>query len=182
MRNINKNEIWVPIENYVGLYEVSSFGRVRSLNYNHTHKKKILSYSKNKNGYLQVNLYKNNIRKTFLVHRLVATAFLPNWFCEEQVNHKDENKHNNNVNNLEWCSSKYNTNYGTAIKRKSEKQINKNKSKIVLQYTSFGEFIKEYPSLSEVNRQLGFPICSISQCCLGKTKQSHGFIWKYKVG
>ena len=110
-------EIWRPIEGYEGLYEVSSYGKVRSLDRydsrNHFRKGKVLSLVKNKEGYLQVNLCCNGKNKMFLVHRLSAQAFIPNPDNLPQVNHKDEDKTNNSVDNLEWCDCSYNNNYGT---------------------------------------------------------------------
>ena len=124
-------EEWRPIEGYEGLYEVSNLGRVRSLdmyvkvgygNYR-LHKGKVLSPTKNKNGYLKVNLYCNGKQKTIDVHRLVTEAFLPNPDNLPQVNHKDENKTNNRVENLEWCDVKYNLSYGTARIRERDTKI-----------------------------------------------------------
>lgn len=120
-------EIWRPIEGYEGLYEVSSYGRVRSLDMYvrcksyRLHKGKVLSPIINTNGYLFVGLQ----GKRFSVHRLVAQAFIPNPQGLPQVNHIDENKSNNNVDNLEWCDAKYNNNYGTARIRGRETLINK---------------------------------------------------------
>ena len=124
-------EIWRPVVGYEGLYEVSNLGRVRSLdmyvkvgygNYR-LHKGKVLSPTKNKNGYLKVNLYCNGKQKTIDVHRLVTEAFLPNPDNLPQVNHKDEDKTNNRVENLEWCDHKYNMNYGTRNIRAKETAI-----------------------------------------------------------
>jgi hypothetical protein len=96
------------------------------------------------------------------------------------VNHKDEDKHNNNFENLEWCDAKYNSNYGTRIKRCSEKKINGKLSKEVLQYSKSGCFIKKWPSLKEIERKIGLNHTSIGDCCRGKQKSSHGFVWKFK--
>ena len=168
-----ENEIWLPVKGFEGLYEVSSFGRVRSLNYNHTGQTKVLSTGESK-GYLFVILYKNGKRKHYSVHRLVASAFLPNWFDDPEVNHRDENPKNNHISNLEWCDSKYNMNYGTRIIRASEKC-----SKPVLQFTKTGEFVREWPSITEAGRN-NFQISCISKCCNGKRQSHKGFIWIYK--
>lgn len=101
-------EIWRPIEGYEGLYEISSYGRVRSLI-----KNIILRLKKEPTGYLRCNLYLNKNMKTVSIHRLVAQAFIPNPNNLPQVNHKDDDKTNNNVTNLEWCTVKYNNDYGT---------------------------------------------------------------------
>lgn len=176
-------EIWKDIKDFEGLYQVSNFGRVRSLNYGGTGKVKLLRPGEDSNGYLQVFLYKNGKRKAFQVHRLVAKVFLPNWFDEPQVNHKDENKHNNfcgtpendfNDGNLEWCDAKYNSNYGTRNERVAEKQ-----SKPVIQLTKTGELVREWPSIREAGRN-GFHQSSVTRCCRGKLKTHKGFHWEYK--
>ena len=114
-------EEWRDIKGYEGKYQVSSYGRIKSLNYNRTKKEKILNPCLTKKGYLIVDLYKNGRRKPCTVHKLVALHFIPNYDNLPQVNHKDENKSNNRVDNLEWCTSIYNNNYGTRNKRMSEK-------------------------------------------------------------
>ena len=114
-------EIWRPVVGYEGLYEVSNTGRVRSLDryvkcdYERyrLHKGKILSPGKDKDGYLFVVLSCNGKHKTITVHRMVAEAFIPNPYNLPQVNHRNEDKTNNRVDNLEWCNAKYNSNYGS---------------------------------------------------------------------
>lgn len=130
-------EIWIDIKGYEGLYQVSNFGRVRSLNYRHTGNKKLLSLCNDKDGYLYVTLSKKGERKNHKIHRLVASVFIPNWFNDFEVNHIDEDKRNNNVENLEWCDRKYNANFGTCIERST-----KLRSKPVLQFTNTGNFIR----------------------------------------
>ena len=110
-------EIWKDIEGYEGRYQVSNFGNVKSLNYKHTGEEKIMQSCKDKIGYLHIKLFMNGKPKMYKVHRLVAQAFIPNSNNYPQVNHKDENKINNNVNNLEWCTAKYNSNFGTRKER-----------------------------------------------------------------
>lgn len=176
------NEEWLPISGFEGLYEISNFGRVKSLGNGITYKtQRIIKQLKNPCGYLKVDLSKNGKVKLFFVHRLVAIAFLENQENLPFVNHKDEDKQNNHVDNLECCSAKYNSNYGTAIDRMVKKQINHiNKSKPVSQFTKTGEFIAEFPSTMEVERLYGYDCSSISKCCNGKIKTSYGYIWKYK--
>lgn len=120
-------EEWRPIEVYEGLYEVSSYGRVRSVDRydsrNQFRKGKVLSPGKDKNGYLKVVLHCNGKCKTINVHRLVAQAFIPNPDNLPMINHKDEDKTNNNVTNLEWCDVKYNLNYGTARIRERDTKM-----------------------------------------------------------
>ena len=114
-------EIWRPVVGYEGLYEVSNTGRVRSLDkydsMNRFLRGRILRLFTDGLGYLRAQLYSNSKRKSFLVHRLVAQAFIPNPDNLPQVNHRDENPSNDNVDNLEWCDGKYNVNYGTRIDR-----------------------------------------------------------------
>lgn len=182
-----KEEIWKPIEGYEGLYEVSSWGRVRSLDKWVAHsintkkfmKGRIRKLQEDGHGYLKVELSKNGKVKTYKVHRLVAEAFIPNPKNYNVVNHKDEVKTNNYVDNLEWCTHSYNVNYGTGIQRKTEKMINGKLSKTVYQYSLSGELIAEYPSTIEVQRQLGFDCGNISKCCTGKKKNVYGYIWRY---
>lgn len=108
-------EIWKDIEGYEGLYQVSNLGRVKNKKRN-----KILSLSKYRTGYSKCGLYKNHTPKTYAVHRLVAQAFIPNPKHYPVVNHEDETRDNNRVDNLEWCTIKYNVNFGNAQKRKAE--------------------------------------------------------------
>ena len=118
-------EEWRPIEGYEGLYEVSNTGQVRSvdryvidsLGHRRFYKSKILSLLKGEYGYIQVNLYCNGKNKKCLVHRLVIEAFLPNPDNLPEVNHLDEDKTNNRVDNLEWCDRKYNLSYGSRQER-----------------------------------------------------------------
>lgn len=175
-------EQWKDIIDYEGLYQVSNLGNVKSLNYNHTGKEQILKASKTKDGYFQVPLWKNGERKWSRVHRLVASHFIPNDdLFKTQINHKDENKQNNNVNNLEWCNLQYNNNYGTRNKRIAKSNTNnQNRSKSVSQYSLDGTFIREWQSMSEIKRKLGYQQANICYCCKGKYKTSYGFIWKYK--
>lgn len=114
-------EEWRPVVGYEGLYEVSNTGQVRSLDkydsINRFYEGRILKLFADRLGYLRVQLYSNSKRKSFLVHRLVAQAFIPNPDNLPQVNHRDEDPSNDNVENLEWCDGKYNVNYGTRIDR-----------------------------------------------------------------
>ena len=167
-----EEEIWCPIKCYKGLYQVSDKGRVRSMKFR---KERILKLSRDKNGYLKVGLCNNGEQKMYMVHRLVAQTFTPNPQNLTEVNHKDENKENNSVQNLEWCDRKYNCNYGTRIKKISEKC-----SKPVLQFTKDGEFVKEWKSTNDVQRNLGYFGTYISSCCNGKCKSAYNYIWKFK--
>lgn len=176
-----EKEIWSPINGYEGLYEVSNLGNVRSLGKGKSNasKKRNLKNSKVYGGYLIVRLCKNGKMKNYKIHRLVAEAFIPNWFDEPQVNHIDENKLNNNVDNLEWCDAKYNSNHGTRNERIFRKTTNGKLSKPVLQFTKTGEFVREWPSANEAGRN-GYNQGKVTSCCRGEQKKHKGYIWKYK--
>lgn len=108
-------EIWRDIDGYEGLYKVSNLGNIKSLNYRRTGKEKILIHNKSGGGYMYVYLSKNGKQKQHLVHRLVSKAFIPNPNNYTEVNHKDEDKTNNRVENLDWCSRQYNNTYGNRL-------------------------------------------------------------------
>lgn len=146
-------------------YEVTTTGEVIN-----TKTGKVLKGQKDKDGYLKVQLCKNGKVKIFLIHRLVAQAFIPNPDNLPCVNHKDENKTNNTVENLEWCTHKYNINYGTAIERIS---------KTVLQLEKDGSLVRVWSSAMEVQKQLHFNQSYISKCCRGKRHSAYGFKWCY---
>ena len=171
-----KKEIWKDILGYEGLYQVSNFGRVKSIKFG---KERLLRPQLIKNGYLCINLYKNNKCKRYLIHRLVAEHFLDNPNNLSEVNHKSEDKTDNSVSNLEWCTHEYNSSYGTKIKRTREKLLNGKLSKSVLQYTLNGEFVKEWASVNEAGRN-EFNCGTVAACCRGIRKQHKGFIWRYK--
>lgn len=176
-------EIWKDIQGYEQLYQISNFGNVKRL---HTEKKqgtgnyermeKILSQRLNNKGYLIVDLYKNNKRKQLLVHRLVAIAFLHNPNNFPCVNHKDENPQNNHSDNLEWCSQKYNMNYGTCPYR-----IGRANSKMIAQFDKRGNFIKKYSSIIEAERQTNISNGTICDVLKGRRKTAGGYIWKYAI-
>lgn len=170
MKNLG-NEIWKDIPDYEGLYQVSNLGRVKSLNYNHTGKPKILKLHR-QNGYLSVTLCKNNNPMYYYVHRLVAKMFIPNPNNYPIINHKDENKMNNFVNNLEWCTHKYNTNYGSCIKRFSEKQM-----KCVACYKD-SILVNVYPSTQSTIID-GFNQGHVAAVCRGERNKHHGCSFKY---
>ena len=165
-------EIWKDIEGYEGLYEVSNLGNVKSLN---KRKGRILKPIKDHFGYLRVNLY-NSEYKIHKVHRLVAEAFIPNPNNYPIINHKDEDKTNNRVENLEWCDHKYNNNYGTVRERRRKTATNNPKiSKQVLCV----ETGVVYPSLMQLCRELNLNSGSICHVCNGKHKTYKGLHFKY---
>ncbi len=159
-------------------YIITTTGKIYSLK-----RKKMLKPWENDKGYLVVGLYDNVGMKNLKVHRLVAEAFIPNPNNYPQINHKDENKENNNVENLEWCDSKYNINYGNHNQRvsitKKGKIPKSNPPKTVYQYTLDGELVKIWSSISECSRN-GFTISHISLCCNGKEKTYKGYKWSFE--
>ena len=184
------NEIWKEIEGYEGKYEVSNLGNVRSLKYARSNKVKLLKQASD-HGYKRVNLFKNGKRKSHWVHRLVAIAFLPNPNNLPQVNHKDENKTNNRMDNLEWCTIKYNMNYGTRNERQS-KSLSKRmtgkykgkdspNAKSILMYDREGNFIRRFDCIGDANEYFGKArYCSaINKCLKGRNKTAYGYIFKY---
>ena len=185
-----KEEIWKAVDGYEGLYEVSNFGRVKGVDrviinsdgVKRLWKGRVLRPAKGSNGYFFCNLCKNGKTENKCIHRLVAETFIPNPSNLPQVNHKDENKENNCVDNLEWCDSKYNNNYGSRNKRDAEKKLNSPKlSKPVLQIDNEkGVIISEYPSTMEAERQLNIYSSAISKCCRGERKTAYGYKWRYK--
>ena len=176
-------EEWKEIRDYEGRYMVSNFGNVISCERyvkvcgggKRLVKEKKLKQSKCPGGYSGVNLWKDNSRKMFLVHRLVAEAFLENKNKLPEVNHKDENKENNRVDNLEWCTSKYNANYGTRNKR----MIKQKYLKAVIMLDLSGNELKRFESLGDASRETGFDISAIIRVCKGKQRTSMGYKWKY---
>lgn len=185
--NKMKKEIWRDVVGYENLYQTSNLGRARSLDRWVKSKSgsvrlckgKILKPGTTKDGYLKVCLCKNGKKKNFRVHRLVAEAFIPNPYNLPEVNHKDENKLNNNAENLEWCDRLYNVRYGTGIERVAEKNTNGKLSKSVLQFTLDGEFVREWESIAECGRN-GYNQGNVAACCQDKRKSHHKFIWRYK--
>lgn len=179
-------EIWKPVPGYEGYYEISNTGKVRSLTRTITdslgktriYPGKILT-QKNVKGYYKLQLSKDGTRKEYFVHRLLAEAFIPNPDNLPAVNHKDENKQNNNIDNLEWCTVEYNNRYGTKNERCSQ-----TKSKpVIMCDKNTQKPIKEFPSVKIAADELG-----ISQSSAGNiykildnpNKTAYGYIWKRK--
>lgn len=181
-------ENWKDVVGYENEYQVSNFGRVRSVTKEvnckngcqAVKKGKILSLTKRKKGYLCVSLSSHGKSRVIEVQRLVAMAFIPNPNNLPCVNHIDENKENNCVENLEWCSYSYNNNYGKRKRKASEARINGKLSKKVYQFDLNNELIAEYPSLAEVKRLHGYDASKISLCARGKRKTAYGCLWRYE--
>jgi hypothetical protein len=188
-----KTEIWKPIKDYEGLYEVSNYGRVRSVDryieaqcalskssqpVRYFRKGRILKvHLIGKTGYLGVMLSKGDVAKNFRVHRLVAEAFIPNPLNLQEVNHIDEDKINDLANNLEWCTRKQNENHGTKIERAARNRDRKP----VEAYDENGNVVARFDRISDAARCYGVKICSIWGCCnhKGTAKRCKGLYWRY---
>ena len=154
----------IDITGYEGLYAITEDGKVWS------YRKNIFLKPYLARGYFKVRLYKVENNKQFLIHRLVAEAFLPNPQNLPQINHKDENKLNNCADNLEWCDAKYNINYG-----KHNEKLSKSHSKKVYCV----ELDRVFDSANQAATQLNLFDSNIAKCCKGKYKTTGGYHWKY---
>lgn len=121
-----------------------------------------------------MNFKINGKNTNFAVHRIVANAFIPNPNGYTEVNHKDYNKKNNCVDNLEWVSSSQNKQH-SYLKQENKKS----RGKAVNQYTKEGIFLKTFDSVSDAAKELGCCVAAISNCCLGRMKTSQGFRWSF---
>lgn len=169
-------EEWRPVVGYEGYYMVSNMGNVKSLGNGNSNnsKERILKQYKSGGGYLNVNLYKEGIIKHYRVHRLVAQAFLPNPYNLPVINHKNEIKSDNRVENIEWCSYSYNNSYNDKAKKTGEK-----KSKaIVGVHIISGEKVF-FSSAREAKKTLGIAYQNICHCLKGKRHSAGNFQWFY---
>ena len=178
-------EIWKDICGYEGLYQISNFGRIKSLNYNHTKKEKVLCEKHHKSNYVTVMLCKNVVNRNKSIHTLVASAFIPNPNNYPCVNHIDGNKKNNNADNLEWCTHKQNiehaiktglANHYGMLGRTGAKN---NLSKKIVQYDLQGNVVKRWDCISDAARFYGIRPGNISNCLTGRNKSYKGYIWRY---
>lgn len=177
-------EIWKDIKGYEGLYQVSNLGNVKSLNYNHKNIVKNLKPTLYFKRYKAVSLFNNKKKKVFLVHRLVALTFIPNYENKPFVNHIDGNKFNNKLENLEWVTNSENQKHAHKIGLNFSPSKNKfgadnYLSKPVIKYNLKGEKIKIFGGIREAERYTGIKRSCIINCCKGKQKTAGGFIWKY---
>jgi hypothetical protein len=190
-------EVWKCVKDYEGLYRVSNLGRVKSLSKidlrGHLRNEKILKLRTTKQGYSQVGLHKDGKETKFLVHQLVAKAFIPNPNNYPIINHKKEfEKSNNTIDNLEWCTYKYNANYGTYQERRIKsidftqrtknidyENMQKCRRKKVYQYKGT-ELIKEWNSILET-KKFGFQPSQVSECCnkVKGFKTHRGYTWSF---
>lgn len=171
------------LNGYEGLYQISNTGKVKSLpkpmtngKGNYYRKEKILKPITQDNGYFTVTLYNNKKGVIYYIHKLVAETFISNPNNLPVVNHKDENKLNNNIDNLEWCTDEYNLNYGTRNKSISESMINNPAHSTPVLCVETGI---TYPSMQEVERLLKIHNSHICDCCKGRRKRAGGYHWKY---
>ena len=154
-------EEWKDIKDYEGLYQISNLGNIKSLI-----KNKILKpYINKKNGYSYIGLHKNKKIEVIRIHKLVATHFIPNLNNFPVINHKNGIRNDNRVDNLEWCTQKYNITYSLGKK--------------ISQYNINNNFIKEWNSAMEIERNLKISNSNINKCCQNKRKTAGGYIWKY---
>lgn len=166
------------VPNFEGLYTVDTNGNVYSIR-----KGVFLKPQNNGKGYMLYALCKNGKRTMVQSHRLVAKTFIPNPNNLPQVNHKDEDKTNNNVANLEWCTAEYNSNYGSRCDRlKKSHSLSGAKAtmKVVIQINKNGDVINEFESITDASKNTNIKIQNISACCKGKRKTAGKYIWKLK--
>ena len=162
-------ETFVKIEGFEN-YEVSNLGKVRNIKSG-----RIIKPSLNKNGYLRIWLCENNKKKYLYLHRIIATAFIDNSEEKPCVNHIDENKTNNDLSNLEWCTERENAIHGTRTKRAAEKHFKK-----VIQLDLNENVLNEFESMKQAEQETGVFARNISSCCSGKRKSAGGYKWMKK--
>ena len=174
-----EEEIWKPVVGYEGLYEVSNLGRMKRLAREYVDvknnrvghlKEKIIPQHPQIKGYLTVFI----MGKQYLAHRLVAEAFIPNPDNLPMVNHKDEDKTNNRADNLEWCTNRYNINYGSCRSKISESH----KRGPIYQYSLDGKLVAVFDSIKSASIATGYNTTGIGKCVHGVFKQSNGYVWK----
>lgn len=187
------NEEFRDIKGFENFYQISNYGRVKSLKKYHGiskeyyNRERILKNLPHKGGYLKVGFNKNKKKKSFLIHQLVATSFILNENNYKEINHIDCNKYNNRIDNLEWCSRSYNIlhaykNEKFSSQKEHLKKLWVKQSKPVLQFTLDNIFVKKWDSVAQIEKTLGFSHSVIGNCCLNKPHclTAYGYKWKYK--
>ena len=173
-------EQWKAVNGYEGLYEVSNAGKIRSVDHyvrsrycNRLVKGRIMKQQTDKDGYKKVCLCKENVRKTFFVHRIVATAFIENSHKYPCINHIDENKQNNRADNLEFCTVQYNTAYGNGIYKRSSKR------KKAINQIKNGIIVSIWDSATNASKATKISRGNIVSCLNGYRKTAGGYSWEY---
>lgn len=185
--------VWKDIPNWKGMYQASDTGLIKSVERklenqpNHANrivKEKFLSQCKNKDGYLQVNLHKNGKSYPYRVHRLVALTFLPNKDNLPEINHKDGDRENNNVLNLEWCTRQYNNAYSFHKLGRSawSKGVFGSKHPLSkkIQMIKNGVVVRSFTGVRQAARELGYTLSGITACASGRRPSYKGYQWKYE--
>ena len=190
------DELWKDIEGYEGLYQISSHGRVKSFPRKAT-RGGIVKPSISTSGYVCTHLSKGGKVRTFQVHRLVAQHFIENPGNLPEVNHIDEDKRNNHVSNLEWCTRLQNVRHGTGVERMAKghdykasaaksaanhdyAEVARKEAKPLIQFDKEGNVVKRWESLRAAARALGVNGGNISAACNGKQETSYGYVWRYE--
>ena len=173
-------EKWRDIAEYEGIYQVSNMGNVRSLKreVNGVHIPPALLKPSTYGRYYRVKLYKNGIGKMYMIHRLVAKAFIANHENKPQVNHKDGNRLNNTAANLEWCTQSENNKHAIRNNLNSIEPMLAKTRKKVLQLDRHGFPIKEWESMSQAAKCLNIQVANISKCCAGLIETTGGYQWR----
>ena len=168
-------EVWKDVKGFEGLYQVSSLGRVKSVRRN-----RLLCFHDTSNGYLQVHFHRDGKAVYEYVHRVVAKAFLPDPLPEQtEVNHKDENRHNNVASNLNWCTRSENHKWGTCQQKQHDTKARNGKTKPVVMSSLSGSVVAVYPGLHAAERATGISRVCISRCCKGTVATANGYVWRY---
>lgn len=184
------NEKWKDIQGYEGLYQISNYGRVKSLGriskrksrwggqYTVVMKEKIKKSSKNNKGYSTVHLNYKGKESNFLIHRLVGKAFISNPYNYPEIDHKNENKNDNKINNLIWCTRIYNNTKGIQSKE-GRRTSSEFRMKGVKQFDLQGNLLNTYKGIRIAEEKTSVDNRNIVKCCKGKVNSAGGFIWRY---
>ncbi len=170
--------MWKDIDGYNGIYQVSNLGRVKSISFRNNKtiksREKILKTKTNSKKRVYIMLYKNGKRRNLTVHRLVASAFLPNPNSLPEVNHIDGNPTNNNINNLEWCTKSHNAKHAYENELNNLKEYNKSRKKPIIRNDGI-----KYNSAYDCAKALGVSVCSVRDVLKGRIKTVKGYSFSY---